>query len=316
MQAKKIEISIKYPKVGIIVLNWNGTQDTLECLASLKKIDYSNFEIIVVDNASTDGSQEHFKNFFPEVTLIENLQNLGFTGGFNAGIQKAIERAADYVLCLNNDTVVDRDILKELVTVGEQIHNIGGLCPKEYDYFSPKKIVYAGGKIGLIRSKNYRYGEVDQGQCEKVMKTEMLCGAAMMLKTRALLNIGLLDSDYFFDWEDKDLAIRLMKSGFNIMYVPAAKFWHKRRGSTNGKITPLNVYFSCRNYLLFARKHYKQHEIAVALFISFFVHIPLFIIRSSNRKICFKSIIMAIRWHLDRNSLPKDVEVVELLRRR
>ena len=247
--------------------------------------------------------------------MIENLQNLGFTGGFNAGIQKAIELAADYILCLNNDTILDRGFLKELVIVGEQTHDIGGLGPKEYDYSYPEKIVYAGGKIGLIRSKNYRYGEIDKGQCEKERKTEMLCGAAMMLKTEALLNIGLFDSDYFFDWEDKDIAIRLMRSGYNIMYVPAAKFWHKRRGSTNGTSAPLNVYFSLRNYLLFARKHYRQHEIAIAMLTLLFINAPLFIIRSSNKKKCLESIIMAIKWHIDRKSLPEDAKVVEILRR-
>lgn len=314
MQAKKIKKIIKYPKVGILVLNWNGKQDTLECLTSLKGIDYSNFEIIVVDNASTDGSQESFKSAFPEVTLVENLQNLGFTGGFNVGIQKAIERNSHYVLCLNNDTVVDRNFLKELVIVGEQSHDIGGLCPKEYDYFHPEKIVYAGGKIGLLRSKNYRYGETDNGQCEKVSTTEMLCGSAMMLKTEALLNIGFLDPDYFFDWEDKDIAIRLMKKGYSLTYVPTAKFWHKRRGSTKGSVAPLNVYFHFKNYLLFARKHYRKHEIAIVFFSLIIVHMPFAIIRSSNKRKCFKSIIKAIQWHIDRKPLPNDYRTVEMLK--
>ncbi|NJD54594.1 MAG: glycosyltransferase family 2 protein [Candidatus Methanoperedens sp.] len=302
------------PKVVIIIINWNGKQDTIECLTSLKKIDYSNFEIIIVDNASTDGSIECFRETFPEVTLIGNLQNLGFSGGFNVGIQKAIERAADYVLCLNNDTILDRGFLKELVIVGEQNNDIGGLGPKEYDYSNPKKIIYAGGKIGLIRSKNYRCGEIDTGQCEKYIKTEMLCGAAIMLKTKALLNIGLFDSDYFFGSEDKDIAIRLMRSGYNIMYVPSAKFWHKRRGSTSGKIGPLNVYFYLRNYLLLVRKNYEQHEFVIALLPFIFVHIPFFILVSPDRKKCLNSIIMAIKWHIDPKSLPEDVEIVKKLR--
>jgi len=309
-----IEHSSKQPKVVIIVLNWNGKQDTTECLRSLREVHYSNLDIIVVDNASEDCSQQHFRESFPEVTLIENSENLGFTGGFNVGVQKAIEQGADYVLCLNNDTVVDKDIIKELVIVGEERTNAAGLCPKEYDYYSPNKIVYAGGRIGFIGGKNYGYGELDRGQYNEIKETQMLCGAAMMLKTKALLDIGFFDPDYFYNTEDKDLALRLMKRGYKLIFVPRAKLWHKRRGATGGKITPLTAYFSARNSLLFVRKHGKSYEISTFLLYFFFVHIPSLLLRCTDKKDCVKAIIMALKWHINPKSVPENDKIVKTMR--
>lgn len=305
------EHNLKQPKVIIIVLNWNGRQDTAECLESLKGLNYPNFEVIIVDNASKDGSQEYFRDAFPEAILVENSENLGFTGGFNVGIQKALQRGAVYVLCLNNDTILDSDFIKELVAVGERRDDAGGLCPKEYDYNYPNRLVYVGGRVGAIKSKLYGFGEIDRGQYDEEKETYMLCGAAMMLKTKALLNIGLFDPDYFYNTEDKDLAIRLMRGGYKLIYVPRAKLWHKRRGSTGGRITPLTAYFSARNSLLFVRKHGKRYEIATFLLYFFFVHIPFLLLRVSDKKECVKSIIMALKWHINPKSVPENAIIVE-----
>ena len=247
-----------WPKVIAIVLNWNGKDNTFECLKSLKSVEYPNYEIIVVDNASTDGSQKFLREKFPDITIIENKRNLGFGGGFNVGIREAIKRNADYVLCLSNDVVLDKKILTELVKIGELSDSIGVLCAMEYAYDEPDRIICAGGtigKIGLVGGRMFGYGEKDIGQFNEVRETGMLSGPAMMLKVNALLDIGFFDTSYFYGPEDKDMALRLMKKRYKIIFVPTAKFWHKRRGSVGGKFTPLSVFFEVRNSLLYVRKN-------------------------------------------------------------
>ena len=306
-----------WPKVVVLVLNWNGKEDTSECLRSLEHLEYPNYEVIVVDNASTDGSQKFLKENFPEITLIENEQNLGFGGGLNVGIEEARKRGADYVLCLNNDVIADKNVLLELVKVGELSNKIGGLCPMEYFYDEPNRINYAGGKVGLLRDKVYGHGELDKGQFNRIKETWLLCGPAMMLKLKALSDVGLFDTGYFYGPEDKDMALRLIKKGYKIMFVPHAKLWHKRRGVTGGKITPLNIYFSIRNRLLFARKHASKLEFMLFLIYFFIFEFPitLFRILIFYGKDCVHAAAKGVLWHINRKLLFPDDKMVESLTR-
>lgn len=303
--------SIDFPKVAIIILNWNGKHDTIECLQSISVLNYPNYIVTVIDNASTDHSVEDIKKIYPNINIIENIENLGFTGGFNVGIRYAIEEKSDYILCLNNDTVLDKNFILELVKIGETDSNIGGLCPIEYDYNSPKKIVYAGGSIGIISSKLYGYGEIDNGQYSRVKQTKMLCGSALMIKKEAFLAIGFFDEEYFYGSEDKDLAIRLINNNFTIFFVPSAKIWHKRRGATGGRVTPLTVYFSIRNNVLFVKKHGKFYEIVIFLPYLFLFQIPALILRVCNKVEGIKSILLALMWHINTNNREKNSNMVE-----
>lgn len=312
---KRVKDSSLQPKVVIIVLNWNGKENTNECLKSLEHIDYLNCDVIVIDNASTDGSQTFLMENFPQITLIENERNLGFGGGFNVGIREAMKRNADYVLCLNNDVVVDKNILRELVKVGEMSTKIGGLCPMEYDYNQPNRIICAGGVIRFVRGKVFGHGELDNGQFSEVRETELLSGPAMMLKLNALLNVGLFDTCYFYGPEDKDIALRLIKRGYRLMFVPNAKLWHKIRGATGGKITPLNVYFSIRNWISFVRKHANRLQfLGLILYFGFFYFPFTLLMRSSHgKRQCIDAAIRGIVWHLNRNLVPTDPQMVKLL---
>jgi hypothetical protein len=300
----------------VIVLNWNGKRDTFKCLQSIKTIDYPNYEIIVVDNASTDGSQQFLRENFPEIILIENKRNLGFGDGFNAGIREAIRRGGDYVLCLNNDVVVDRNILKELVQVGELSSKIGGLCPMEYYYNRPNRINYAGGIVRFPISKVFGHGEMDRGQYKKVMETWMLCGPAIMLKSEALFSIGLFDESYFYGPEDQDIALRLLRKGYTMVFVPKAKVWHKRRGATSGKITPLNVFFSIRNCLLFAKKNAGGLELTLFMAYFWVFYLPFtllkYFILGGRRHI--DAAIKGVIWHINKKKLPSDEEIIKILK--
>lgn len=303
-----------YPKVTVIILNWNGKRNTHECLESLRRIDYPNYETIVVDNASTDGSQVLLKQEFPEITLIENEKNLGFGGGFNAGIKEAIRRNSDYVLCLNNDVVVDGQILNELVKIGELSTKIGGLCPMEYYYDEPNRIQCAGGIIRFVGGKVFGCGKLDKGQYNEVRETELLSGPAMMLKVNTLLDIGFFDQDYFYGPEDKDIALRATRNGYKLLFVPSAKLWHKHRGATGGKVTPLTVYFEVRNFILFLEKqHANKLEFIISILYFGFLVLPFTLLncflRGGGRQ-CVTATVKGIIWHLNRGSVLPDSEFV------
>jgi len=303
------------PKVVVIILNWDGKQDTVECIESLLCSKYSNLDIFVVDNGSHDDSVYFIYSWFPSIRIIENEENLGFTGGFNIGLKEAIGAGADYVLCLNNDTLIDELMINELVDIGERSEDIGGLCPREYDYKERNKIIFAGGKIGLFRNKNLGYGYQDNEWKDQIAETEMLCGAAMMFKSKAVETVGFFDNKYFFDWEDKDYALRLRRDGFRLVYVPSAKIWHKRRGSTNGKVSGLSIYFSLRNQILFIKKNRPKALIPLLLLHVIIYKIPLVFIKSLlSRMNPIRSIMYALIWHIDSQGLLDDASMVKFFR--
>ena len=145
------------PRVAVIVLNWNGREDTLECLRSIRSIAYSNFGVIVVDNGSTDGSVAAIRASQPSVEVIDTGENLGFAGGNNVGIRRALELGADYVLLLNNDTVVDPGLLRAFVAAAALHPEAGAFGAKIYFHSEPTRIWYAGARweagAGELRSR-------------------------------------------------------------------------------------------------------------------------------------------------------------------
>ena len=172
------------PCVVIIVLNWNGKEDTVECLRSLQQLSYQNFEILVVDNGSTDGSVAWFRQELPDITLAENNTNLGFAEGNNVGIRCAIRRGADYVLLLNNDTIVNKDFLTYLVAVAENDPSIGFAGPKVYHCnFKGRKDVlsFAGATTDVATGRVYRFGQntIDRGQYDSMREVDYVEGSCV-----------------------------------------------------------------------------------------------------------------------------------------
>jgi len=145
---------MKYPHVSIIILNWNGKEDTIKCLQSLRKTRYSNYEIVVVDNGSTGDDVKVLGEIFGDyIHIIKNDRNYEFAEGNNIGMRYALKKDTDYILLLNNDTVVDPEFLTELVTMAESDPRFGILGSKIYFYDNPNKIWFAGGNISLWRCK-------------------------------------------------------------------------------------------------------------------------------------------------------------------
>jgi GT2 family glycosyltransferase len=250
-------VAEKQSKVSIIVLNWNGLDDTIECLESLKKITYQNYEVLVVDNGSEGKEVEVLRTKFGNyIQLIENDKNYGFCEGNNIGIRYALKNEVDYILLLNNDTIVAPDFLSELVKVVQSDPKIGLAGPKIYYYREPNKIWFAGGKISLFSKSSVQgFNLIDKGQFDKVDYVDFVSGSCMLIKRSVLEAVGLLDPIYFFSMEDVDICLRATKAGYQIVFVPSSMIWHKV--FVSGIRNPNIMYYSSRNAIIFARKHYR-----------------------------------------------------------
>jgi len=269
------------PKVIAIVLNWNGKENTVKCLGSLSSIVYPNYEIMVVDNYSTDGSIECLEEMYPSIEIIRNSKNLGFAEGNNVGMRRALAGGADYVLLLNNDTIVDRYFLDRLVTAAEGDQTIGFAGPKVY-YLNGEGgghvISFAGGTLNMWigRSRHRGLDELDSGQYDDITEVDYVEGSCVLAKKRALDHIGLLDSTYFSYWEDMDWCTRGWKAGYKSIYVPTAKIWHKPSSSN---VSGSKTYYGTRNRLWFVRKGGNALQFLTFFFYFFVIDAPFEVLR-------------------------------------
>lgn len=246
------------PNVTIVILNWNGRDDTLACLESVEKIAYPDFRVIVVDNGSADDSVAAIRAAFPKVELIETGANLGFSGGNNVGIKRALELGADYVLLLNNDTVVDPGLLDAFVAAARRFPDAGVFSAKIYFHAEPNRIWYAGARWNSATARFEQVGEgvLDDGlRFSTVCETDYACGCAFFVPAARLREIGLLDDKFFLYFEETDWCYRAREAGYPSIYVPEARLWHKISVSFGGEGSPLALYFQTRNRLLWARRH-------------------------------------------------------------
>ena len=243
------------PKVAIVIINWNGYAHTRACLESLSRITYPCCEIIVVDNASTDGSREKLQAEFPQQRFIVNPSNLGFARGCNVGIRKALSGDAAYVLLLNNDTVVKEGFLEPAVALAESDPKIGLVTGKIYAYGRPGHIWYAGGTVSLLRGRGRvrGCGCRDTGQFDRVCEVGYGEGALMLIKRSVLDAIGLLPEEYFFGTEVYDYSICARRRGYKVFYVPEFCICHES-GSPARALAPKYLYNGHRSKLIFQQK--------------------------------------------------------------
>ena len=255
-------------KLAIVILNFNGLDDTLSCLDSVRKLKSDNIflETIVVDNFSSDGSQEALSKI-KDINFIQNQDNLGYAGGNNVGANYAIKRGADAVLILNNDTIVDQKLILNLVTVldkgdiiSPKIYFAKGFEFHRSRYASKNlgKVIWsAGGEIDWsnVLGKHLGVDEVDKGQFAKRKQITFATGACIFVKREVFEKIGYFDEKYFLYLEDMDFCVRAKNAKFKIIFEPGAVVWHKNAGSSGGSGSVLQDYFITRNRLLFAYKY-------------------------------------------------------------
>jgi len=243
------------PQVTIIVLNWNGLDDTLDCLESLGQLDYQGYEVVVVDNGSVDGSVPVIRERFPGVTIVENGENLGYAGGNNVGLRYAMAQRADYALLLNNDTVVDPAFLRILVDTMEAEPAVGIAGPTIYYHQHPDVIWSAGGSIDWRRGSTRMVGldEQDVGQFgKKPREVDFITGCALLARMKAVEEASELDERFFMYYEETEWCVRIARAGYRIIHVPQAKIWHKISPGEQAD-SPLIHYYMTRNRLLFLK---------------------------------------------------------------
>ena len=236
-----------------VVLNWNGGDDTLAALDSLRGV-----ETILVDNGSHDGSAERVAERFPQVELIRTGENLGYSGGNNVGIRRALERGADWVLLLNNDAVADAELPSALASVAASRPDAGVLACKVFFAEPPDVLMYAGASIDLklgYWGRQEGFGTRDDGRWDQVRDVGRATGAAMALSRSALERAGLLDEALFAYAEDAELCVRIRNAGFAVVFVPDAKVWHVGSASTGGLTSPASLYYNARNMIVVAERH-------------------------------------------------------------
>jgi GT2 family glycosyltransferase len=227
------------PRVTIILVNWNGRDVTLDCLASLRELTYPNRSIVVVDNTSTDGSVDAIRSTYPEVEILVLKENRRFAGGNNEGMRHALAGGTDLILLLNNDTIVDRDFLGPMIERLQADSSTGMVVPKIYYSSPPDRIWYAGGVVsfwtGTMRHLGIR--EVDTGQYDAARSTEYATGCCILTSRQVVERVGMLDERYFMYAEDADWSMRIRRAGYTIQYEPRAKIWHRLSASAGGHLS-------------------------------------------------------------------------------
>lgn len=246
--------STEQPVVSIIIPHLNGKHHLDDCLGSLRRQTYSTFEVILVDNGSTDGSQEYTRTHYPEVKLLELNKNMGFTGACNAGYNFS---TGEVVVLLNNDTEVDSRWIETLVNAFERVPLAGSVASKML-LFDQRNVIHTAGDY--YRSDgipgNRGVWQEDVGQYDQESFVFSACGGAAAYRRDLLAEIGFLDDDFFFSCEDVDLAWRVNLAGFRVLYAPDAVVYHKLKASAGSGAT--SSYYDGRNFLYVIWKNYPS----------------------------------------------------------
>ena len=233
-------------KLTAVVLNWNGGDDTLAALASLEGI-----ETICVDNASTDGSDRLVEERFPAVELLRTGANLGFAGGSNAGIARALERGADWVLLLNSDAIAEPGLADALARAVEARPDAGLLACTILD-MDGTSVQYAGASFNV----RFGYsGRVSTTVPDGVRDVGRADGAALAVSRAAVERAGVFDESLFMYVEDVEWSLRIRAAGFAVVVVPDARVRHKGSTSTGGSASTTNLYYDTRNTIVVAERH-------------------------------------------------------------
>ena len=276
------------PPVVTIILNWNGCDDTIACVRSARALRDVENTILVVDNGSTDNSLARLRAEFPDLWLLETGVNLGYAGGNNAGIRAAIGSGAEFVWLLNNDTTVDSGALAALVAALKQHPDAGIAGSKIYYAAQPDTLWSAGGRYttpyGFAESRGI--GTRDVGQYDLPEDVEFATGCSLLVRREVLDTIGPLREDYFMYWEDVDFNAAAAAAGWQILYVPDSRVWHKvgaSMGSVPGRADLLQLRYEIRNRILFHRRHHPSR--APRVIYHAFSHAVRHLLSRPNRQI-------------------------------
>lgn len=317
-------------KVYIILINFNTYKDTIECLDSLLKLNYENYQIIVVDNNSSDDSiknltkwihnyengllyskKEAINGGFPKkesllnnpVILIDAKENNGFAAGNNIALQYALAKDDfKYVWLLNNDTVVDPSALSELVNGIQQYNNVGAVGSKILYYDRRNVLQNLGTKIDsksffkLCKPVvNLKENNIDEGQFDYDFEVNDIMGASLLVSKDVIKDVGLMPEEYFLYGEETDWNFNFQKHGYKLMTIYKSKVYHKKSVSTGGDFSDTTLYYRTRNQLLLQKKYMS--------FGMFFLYSVMYVFKKivyilffskKNKKIIFQGLLDGI----------------------
>ncbi len=263
------------PKICILVLNWNGADDTIACLQSLKNVTYANAEIVVIDNGSTDDSVPRIQKQFGDVKIIELESNLFYGGGNNAGLEWAQNQDFDYVIFLNNDTTVEPDFLEPLLAGFEFSTHVGMVAPLMCYSAAPDLIWYGGGNInlwtGVVEHLHIRKSASTLDTKSKL--TDYITGCCLMMPTKLIVELGGFDLSFKMYGEDVDLSLRARAAGYELLFVPESKIYHKVSASVGGEFAFSKLKRKLAGLLRIVATHAKWYQwvpiLVSQLFLSF-----------------------------------------------
>lgn len=248
---------VDVPAAWVVVLNWNGLAETLECLESLSRLRYGNVHAVVVDNGSTGPEAEAIAARFPAVEVLRNSTNLGYAGGNNVGIRHALRQGAQYIWLVNNDAVVEEESLSALIAAAEHQPTVGLLSPVVYDYTPARSIQFAGTIVDHAAETHYTLRSIDEARDAAKRGPLGLWGTALLLKRQVVEQIGLLDERYFAYHEDMDYCLRALARRFDTLVVPEAAVFHKDGRALGSPASPIKEYLMVRNWYLLWRSYLR-----------------------------------------------------------
>lgn len=292
------------PLVSIISVNYNEPEETIEFLESVYQSDYPNFETIIVDNGSKRKIDDKLSEKYPNLKTLIHDKNLGFAGGNNLGIRIA---NGDYLVFLNNDTLIPKDFISKMVLFIQENPMVGIASPKVV--FPNKIIQYAGTvKIHPLTGRGKRIGlmEVDQGQYNKINETDLPHGAAMIVPKKIIKEVGEMPEDYFLYYEEHDWCTRIINAGYKMYYFGHTSVIHKESISV-GQDSPLKVYYLNRNRILYhLRNHRGLPQISGLIFyciMAFPKQLISFLIKGQKEH--RKNLVRAVLWHINKKYVYK-----------
>ena len=238
----------------VIIVNYNGYQDTIEAVNSVYASNV-NVDVIIVDNASADGEAERIRKQLPGIILLNSEVNLGFSGGNNLGIEYALDHGYEYIMLLNNDTIISSDMVERLKS---KANDTVVTVPTIYYYYNQEEIWYAGGEVNFDTGYVVHNYQNEKKAVNELSETDcsFATGCCFMIKSSTLKKCGLLSDIFFMYCEDTDFSIRLKRNGIRIQYLPEAVMWHKVSKSTAGLESQFSIYYNNRNrlYLVYENK--------------------------------------------------------------
>lgn len=263
---------MRSPSLAIIIINWNSYELTKDTLLSLAQTSYKDYDIILVDNASSDGSREKLMEAFPNCIHLAAATNKGFTGGNNIGMRYAIAKQYPYLILLNNDVELAPDFLEPLITIMEKNPNIGAAQPLIYFHHDRNIIWNAGGKyypfLGISKTIGYQKADPMHIAMQENKSIDWITGCAFMARTSVIKEIGLLWEAFFIYHEDVDWSLRIKEAGYQLAYVPSSVIYHiagmshkSKQKTKEGFVSPKVHYLNARNKIWFLKAHSPWYTI-------------------------------------------------------